>query len=46
VIKGENLTIGTSVIIGKNIEKTESSNGFLSKILPKLSGGRGGGPRR
>ncbi len=49
VIKGENLTIGTSVIIGKNIEKTESSNGFLSKILPKLSGGPpggGGGPRR
>ena len=39
VIKGENLTPGTSVIIGKNIEKTESSNGFLSKILPKLSGG-------
>ncbi|MDX2439015.1 MAG: efflux RND transporter periplasmic adaptor subunit, partial [Desulfobacterales bacterium] len=45
VIKGENLTPGTSVIIGKNIEKTESSNGFLSKILPKLPGG-GGGPRR
>ncbi|MDA3896587.1 MAG: efflux RND transporter periplasmic adaptor subunit [Desulfobacteraceae bacterium] len=49
VIKGENLTPGTSVIIGKNIEKTESSNGFLSKILPKLPGGPpggGGGPRR
>lgn len=45
VIKGETLTPGTSVIIGKNIEKTESSNGFLSKILPKLPGG-GGGPRR
>jgi HlyD family secretion protein len=45
VIKGENLTPGTSVIIGKNIEKTESSSGFLSKILPKLSGG-GRGPRR
>ncbi|WP_300462162.1 efflux RND transporter periplasmic adaptor subunit [Desulfobacula sp.] len=45
VIKGENLTPGISVIIGKNIEKTESSNGFLSKILPKLSGG-GRGPRR
>ncbi len=43
VIKGENLTPGTSVIVGKNIEKTENSNGFLSKILPNLSGGRPGG---
>ena len=39
VIKGENLTPGTSVIIGKNIEKTKSSKGFLSKTLPKLPGG-------
>ena len=46
VIKAENLSPGISVIIGKNIEKTERSSGFLSKILPKLSGGRGGGPRR
>jgi HlyD family secretion protein len=49
VIKGENLISGTPVIIGKNIEKTESSSGFLSKILPKIPGGPpggGGGPRR
>ncbi|NDY71607.1 efflux RND transporter periplasmic adaptor subunit [Desulfobacter hydrogenophilus] len=45
VIEGENLTSGISVIVGKNIEKTESSSGFLSKILPKLSGGRPGGGR-
>jgi len=45
VINGENLTSGTPVIIGKNIEKTESSSGFLSKILPKPPRGGDGGPR-
>ncbi|SDU46078.1 efflux RND transporter periplasmic adaptor subunit [Desulfobacula phenolica] len=44
VIKSENLTPGTLVIIGNNIEKTKSSKGFMSKIFPKSPGG-GRGPR-
>ncbi|SDL36953.1 HlyD family secretion protein [Maridesulfovibrio ferrireducens] len=34
VIKDTELTAGESVIIGKNINKTKSSKGFLTKILP------------
>lgn len=44
VIKGANLTPGLSVIIGKNIEKTETTKGFMSKIFPKPPRG-GRGPR-
>ncbi|WP_156952710.1 efflux RND transporter periplasmic adaptor subunit [Maridesulfovibrio frigidus] len=42
VIKDTELTAGESVIIGKNANKVESSQGFLSKILPS---GPKGGPR-
>lgn len=47
VIKHPGLTAGTPVIIGRNIEKTESSSGILSKIFPTAPGGGppGGGGR-
>jgi HlyD family secretion protein len=46
VIKNTALTAGIPVIIGRNIEKAETSKGILSKIFPRsLSGGPpGGGP--
>lgn len=49
VIKNTDLTAGIPVIIGKNIEKTETSQGIFSKIFPRAPGGGppggGGGPR-
>ena len=54
VIKNTSLTAGIPVIIGKSIEKTENSQGILSKIFPMSPGGGppggglpggGGGPR-
>ncbi len=43
-IKNKNLTPGALVIIGKNMKKTESSTGIMSKILPKPPrGARGPG---
>jgi len=54
VLKNTDLAAGTPVIIGRNIEKTEKSQGFLSKIFPMSHGGGpsdggppggGGGPK-
>jgi len=50
VIKNTDLAAGTPVIIGRSIEKTENSQGILSKIFPMSPGGGGppgggGGPR-
>ncbi|MDD4649743.1 MAG: efflux RND transporter periplasmic adaptor subunit [Desulfoplanes sp.] len=55
VIKNSDLAVGTPVIIGRNIEKKEHSQGILSKIFPMSSvggpphgapPGGGGGPAR
>lgn len=55
VIKNSGLAVGTPVIIGRNIEKKEHSQGILSKIFPVSSvggpphgapPGGGGGPAR
>ena len=43
-IKGEHLTAGDRVIIGKNTKKAKSSQGIMSKLLPKPPGG-GRGPK-
>ena len=54
VIKNTDLTAGTPVIIGRNNEKSKTSQGILSKIFPMAPGGGppggappggGGGPR-
>jgi hypothetical protein len=49
VIKNTSLTAGIPVIIGRSIEKTENSQGILSKIFPMSPGGGppggGGGPK-
>ena len=46
VIKNTSLTAGIPVIIGRSIEKTENSQGILSKVFPMSPGGGppGGGP--
>jgi len=46
VIKNTGLTAGTPVIIGKQIKKTETAQGILSKIFPRSPGAPpGGGPK-